>query len=310
MTHIPQITVGIPAYNEESNIRELLRSILAQRAKRYRLHAIHVVCDGCTDNTVAYAKSIAQEDQRVIVHERKKRSGKANALNFIFRKFHEDYLVITDADTLWNDRFSFEKMLGAFTASKQLRLVSPLNVAVLPDTIMGKFAYVSYRSFQDAYLKLNNGNNFYSSMAAHMIAGSLVRSFRFPKGTIADQLYLHAKAVEHTPRAYRLIKSASVLFRPVDSFADWRISGVRSVAGDRASLYSFFDQTKINDYTMPKSLLLVSTLRWFMKHPFWTVGSVIMNIYIRSFPLKVKIVKNGIWKTTVTAKKQILNVSK
>lgn len=304
------VIVAIPAYNEERNIKAVIGSIVSQIQKTFVLRQVIVICDGCTDKTVEIARTLSKKDRRIIVYERKKRLGKAQALNFIFDRFMGDYLVLSDADTLWSNPLSFELMLKEFHKNKTVTLVSPLNQCIIPETLMGKFAYVSYRSFQDATLQINRGDNFYTSMAAHMIKASLVHSFRYPKGTVADQLYLHAKAVEKGDRAFKLAKAASILFRPVDTFKDWQILGVRSVTGDRESLHSLFDEKTIRHYRMPKVLFAKSIFKWFLKQPVWTVGSVVMNLYIRFFPLKRSVVKNGIWQTTVSAKKQITSSSR
>ena len=46
------VTIGIPAYNEEANVRNLLVSLLAQKETNFKLQEIIVVSDGSTDKTV------------------------------------------------------------------------------------------------------------------------------------------------------------------------------------------------------------------------------------------------------------------
>jgi glycosyltransferase involved in cell wall biosynthesis len=45
------VTIGIPAYNEEKSISNLLDSIIEQTQKDYVLEKVIVACDGCTDKT-------------------------------------------------------------------------------------------------------------------------------------------------------------------------------------------------------------------------------------------------------------------
>ena len=46
------ITIGIPAYNEEANIKYLLKLLLNQKIKNAAIHEVIVVSDGSTDGTV------------------------------------------------------------------------------------------------------------------------------------------------------------------------------------------------------------------------------------------------------------------
>ena len=45
------VSVGIPAYDEEANIKSLLEAILQQRQENFILKSIIVVSDGSTDRT-------------------------------------------------------------------------------------------------------------------------------------------------------------------------------------------------------------------------------------------------------------------
>ena len=60
------VSVGIPALNEELNIKQLLTAILRQEEDSFVLREIIVVSDGSTDETVALAKSIKDKRIRVI----------------------------------------------------------------------------------------------------------------------------------------------------------------------------------------------------------------------------------------------------
>ena len=45
------VSIGIPAYNEEENIKILLSSVLAQKQDNFIIKEIVVVSDGSTDET-------------------------------------------------------------------------------------------------------------------------------------------------------------------------------------------------------------------------------------------------------------------
>lgn len=301
----PTLTIGIPAYNEERNIASLLRSIIGQKMDNFSLQYIYVICDGCTDKTVDIVKSFTKTYKFIKGIYKTKRYGKANALNKIYDLNMSDLLLTIDADLIFANDRSLKNMVSVIVKNKQLNLVGPRHIIVKQKTFMGKFAYVSYVSFEDAFLKMNNGNNFFAMMGAGLIKKSLADSFRFPKGTISDQCFLYAKATRKNNNGFKLVREAEVLFRPVSTFKDWRLLGVRSVIGDKQDLAKHFGQEILKEYTIPKKLFYTSLLKWLVKSPFYTIGSILMNIYIRKFPYKKVRPKNGMWETTMSNKEAI-----
>lgn len=302
----PTLSIGIPAYNEERNIAALLHSIIKQRQENYELEKIYVICDGCTDNTAQVVKDLSKKYPFIKLHNHKKRKGKADALNRIYELNESDYLLTIDADLIMLNKKCIDNMILEITKNKLLNLVGPRHIALKPKTLMGKFAYVSYRSFEDAFLKINKGNNFYTMMGAGLMTRELSNSFRFPKETISDQSYLYAMATRGNKNAFKLVLESEVMLRPVSTFKDWRILGVRSVSGDKQDLVKHFGRDILKEFNMPKKLYFMSLLKWLIKDPFYTAGSILMNLYIRKFPYKKFVPKNGMWETTVSSKEGIV----
>src|SRR3989344_276122 len=91
------ITIGIPAYNEEQNIQNLLKSVIAQKQNRLVVKEIIVVSDNSTDRTNELVKKI--KDRRVKLIKNKKRLGQSYSQNLIFSKANTDVVVLFEADT-------------------------------------------------------------------------------------------------------------------------------------------------------------------------------------------------------------------
>lgn len=305
------LSIGIPAYNEEKNIAQLLHSIAKQRQDKYKLESVYVICDGCTDNTVQVVEDLSRKYSFIKLYSDKKRKGKADALNRIYDLNRSEYLLTIDADLVIVNKICIDNMILEITKNKSVNLVGPRHICVKPNSFMGKFAYISYVSFEDAFLKLNKGNNFYAMMGAGLMRKELTDSFKFPKGTISDQCYLYAVATRNNKNGFKLVRKAQVLFRPVSTFMDWRALGVRSVIGDKRDVAKHFGKEILNEYRIPKKLYFMSLLKWLIKSPVLMTGSVLMNLYIRKFPYTKLTPKNGIWQTTDSSKERIyLNVSK
>ncbi len=315
------VTIGIPAYNEERNIAALLRSIFSQKRNSYKLESIIVVCDGCTDKTVDIVGAFAKKNKQILRPNGLKQSfstnrkiklivgdqrrGKAIALNRIYALNKSDYLLTIDADIVLETDKVIDLLVKAIQKDPSLNIVGPRHVPVYPPTLMGKFAYVSYLSFEDAFLKLDSGNNFYAVMTANLIRKEFSKSFKYPKGTISDQNYLYAMATKDNRKGFKFVRNARVLFSPVSTFMDWRILGVRSVSGDKEDAVKHFGEEILEYYSMPKKIMIQSLIKWFLKSPVYTLGSVLMNLYVRMFPYEKVKPKDGKWELATSSKQLI-----
>lgn len=299
------LTIGIPAYNEERNIGSLLESIFSQTHNSYRLECIMVACDGCIDKTVEIVGEFAKKNQKIKLIIGNQRHGKAMALNRIYESNNSDYLLTIDADIVLEKDNVIDLLINEIKKNPKINVAGPRHVPVYPQTLMGKFAYVSYVSFEDAFLKWNAGNNFYALMTVSLIKKELSKSFKYPKGTISDQNYLYAMATKNSRKGFKLVRNARVLFNTVSNFMDWRILGVRSVIGDKEDAIKHFGEEILKYYSIPKNLLIKSLIKWFFKSPFYTCGSVFMNLYIRLFPYYRLKPKDGKWELATSSKELI-----
>lgn len=298
----PTLSIGIPAYNEEGNIENLLKSLLSQKRELFKLEKIYVVSDMSTDKTDKIVIRISKKNKIVELIVKDGRSGKATSLNLIYRLNKSDFVMAMDADLLFEKDCDIDLMMKEILKDKNLNYVGPRHVPVPSDSIMGKFAVVSYLSFEDAVLKLNDGNNFFSSMGVYLLTKKFSKTIQYPRNTQADQTILYGLATKKNKNAFKLVKNARVYFRGVSTFSDWRLLGTRSVIGDIRNTAEILGEEIYEIYRMPRKLFVFSLLKWFIRDPFNTLGSVIMNIYIRKFPLKEKMPINGVWETTPSAK--------
>ncbi|ACK72613.1 glycosyl transferase family 2 [Gloeothece citriformis PCC 7424] len=97
VTHLPLVSVIIPAYNAEKFIERTLRSVLSQT---YQNIEVLVIDDGSQDKTAEIVQTIANQDQRVILL-RQANSGVAAARNLGIQNAKGEFIAPIDADDIW-----------------------------------------------------------------------------------------------------------------------------------------------------------------------------------------------------------------
>jgi glycosyltransferase involved in cell wall biosynthesis len=94
---LPLVSVIIPAYNAEMFIERTLKSVLSQTYKNIE---VLVVNDGSQDRTAEIVKSIAEQDQRVMLLQQPN-SGVAVARNLAIQNSKGEFVAPIDADDIW-----------------------------------------------------------------------------------------------------------------------------------------------------------------------------------------------------------------
>ncbi len=96
---LPTVTILVPAYNEEKNIKHSIENLNNLNYPKKFLEII-VIDDHSTDSTANIAKSMEKHldvgSFRVITNDKK---GKAEALNFGLKHAKGDFIVVVDADS-------------------------------------------------------------------------------------------------------------------------------------------------------------------------------------------------------------------
>lgn len=119
----PQLSVLIPAYNEEEYIEKTITSVLNADYPKDRLEVI-VVDDGSKDRTYEIVKSI--RDKRVRLYKRPN-SGKAASLNFGIEKAHGELIAVLDADSHIEEK-TILKMLPLFEDGEVAAVTAAVKV--------------------------------------------------------------------------------------------------------------------------------------------------------------------------------------
>jgi glycosyltransferase involved in cell wall biosynthesis len=175
----PIVSIGVPAYNEEANIRYLLNDLLSQKQDTFVLNEIVVISDGSTDNTVAIAKTFASEKIRVVNDG--KRTGKLKRLNDLFETFTGDILVQFDADVRLSNSTVVEELVKPFLADRQTALVCGNHKPSPPKGFIERAAVFGVQVWDDALDMLGErAGRYRCSGQIRAFSREFLQGFRFP----------------------------------------------------------------------------------------------------------------------------------
>ncbi|RLE38277.1 hypothetical protein DRJ17_04395 [Candidatus Woesearchaeota archaeon] len=138
----PNVSVVVPAYNEEKTIKETINSLLELEYPKDKLEII-VVNDGSTDKTKQIVRSIMENNKdRDIKLINQKNSGKYIALNRGLEIARGEFFICLDADS-FIEKAGLKKMLPYF-ANKKVGAVLPLMKIKNPKNLLQKIQWYEY----------------------------------------------------------------------------------------------------------------------------------------------------------------------
>ena len=106
------ITMFFPAYNEEENIKELIKdanSFLKENSKNYEI--LIIIYEGSTDNTTAITKELMKKNKRIrLIIQPKNKKGVGYAIKMGFENAKYPYIFYADSDNQFN-LYEFRKFM-------------------------------------------------------------------------------------------------------------------------------------------------------------------------------------------------------
>lgn len=292
------ITIAIPAYNEESNITNVLKSATLQ-VGNFILKKIIVMSDGSADKTVQKVNDFKKKHKKVeLIHEDVRR-GKAFRLNQLFKANKSDYLVIFDADILIPDNNVVEKMIKKF--ADNVVLVSGNNLPIEGKTFWGKLSQYSEELWYYARTFYNDGESYYNNSGdCFAIKKSFAQSISLPKNSIHNQLYIYYEVAKHN-KLFSFAREAKIFYKTPSSLED-------IIAHHARGKTSYIIENKINkllkkEEEIPVHLKIYAIIIMLQKNIFYTVLTLIYLKIMAMLPIKADpLSKKGQWKIIKSSK--------
>jgi glycosyltransferase involved in cell wall biosynthesis len=108
------VTLGTCAYNEVANIEKAITSVYEQTLDGFELSKVFVVSSGSDDGTDDVVKRMMDDHDSLVLVRQEKREGKNSAINRLLDDKDTEIVVILNADTVFCDRNSLQKLLEPF----------------------------------------------------------------------------------------------------------------------------------------------------------------------------------------------------
>jgi len=296
-----KLSIGIPAYNEELNIKFLIKALLGQEYKNVELEEIILVSDGSSDRTVEYARSVGYERLRVI--ERQLRKGGKLTQNEIIKEARGDVLILLDADVLPVGRQFVENIVAPIREDKKVGLVGAFTKSAKPTTLFEGVIASSHEFKNRLYQRINGKDNIY---LCHGRARALSKSFytqiNWPKN-IPEDAYSYLFCLQKGLK-FVFAPKAQVIFRSPANFRDHFLQSNRFLLGKKR-LEKYFPSDWVKaQYGYSKSLLIWTLIVYLFKNPVSILSYLMVAVVVRVYGL-IKTTSDVKWDISTSTKKVI-----
>lgn len=301
---ISTVTVGIPAHNEEANISNVLASILKQRGENFLVDRIIVVCDGCTDKTVARARTLAARHHNIVVIEEPQRKGKIARLNQLYSMNTSDILITIDADTILAEPDVIEKVVPVFN-DPAVAIAAIHQEPVAVQSFIGKICRTSDLLWLESRVNVNDGDHVHNLLgSATAIRKDVAHELRYPASLNSDSGYLYVQAKKFGKFMY--IRDAKILYRAPETLADfWSLSS-RAIFHRYETLAKNLGNDVLGLYKIPVRHKIFGVTKMFIRSPLYTVLAILLNVAVRMFPRTDEAVKSKTWEMVASVRQSIV----
>ncbi len=293
-----KISVGIPTYNEEHNIRKLIRNLLSQKEKNYLLKEIIVYSDGSSDNTKKQVLKV--KDSRIKLFVNSKRKGKTYCQNKILNCFSGDAIVLLDSDVLLGKEFLYY-ISQPLIHDQEIGIVSCQVIPCKPRNYFESVISYSDSFKTSIYHEFRNCDNIYLCYGrARALSRKFAKEIIWPD-TYSEDVYSY---IYCRLKGYKFYyqKSTQVYFRLPDNFSDHYNQSLRFLKGRNKMTQYFKKEIVEENYKIPLSLILNKTISYFFRNPLFFLSYVLILMSTITLSFKENRV-NTRWVISISSKK-------
>ena len=280
-----KVTVGIPSYNEESNIKTILESLIYSNLESINLSEIIISDDSTDDTTNIVHQFMKNHSKKIIFLHNDKRKGAASAWNDIIQNANGDIIVLYDADVTPNPDCTIELVKkindNVGICASNPKAIPSKAIPAKGTIFVGKWLESVRKRQLSQYTVMGRGLSIRSDIA---------KKITIPKALIAIDLYLQNRVIE---MGYDVVfnPNAIVQFKPARTFVDFSSQVIRATNGHR--------QLKELGYSIKNQLSIGVAIEEFiriaMRNPTEALSTCLCYIMIPFFVPRGKNFDNVLW---------------
>ena len=185
-------TIGICASDRSENLPLLLELLESERFNKDLLRRIIIVASGCSLETLARLREVADRDRRFQIIEESTRLGKSEALNRIFENRIGDFLVLVNSDAI-PEGDAINTLMEAIESNPRVGVVSASPFFQPSKGVVYRILELMWTLHNDWSLRLNHAGMNNHASDELMVVSSRALS-KLPEGIINDGAYIAGTA--------------------------------------------------------------------------------------------------------------------
>lgn len=273
-----QVTIGIPAFNEEKNIRQLLQSLVAQDQSTFTIREIIVASDASTDNTVPIVRRFP--DSRITVINGTKRVGQLVRIGEIVRVAKGDIIILCDGDIGLDSNRTLAHLIAPFYTRDNIGIVSAARKPLPSPSLIAKAIHTSIRAYNNIGRELRGGNNPFNCHGALLaLSGSFAKSAQYPKVIFSGDTFLYFQCLANG-YSFRFAPDAITWFKTAETLKDAIAQYSRFLDIDDLSIKKFGTLIQ-REYNVPITLRIKYLIAEFLSYPFPSLCMYSLKLYCR-----------------------------
>lgn len=293
------ITIGIPAYNEEANIKYLLKSIKNQKEDGYIIKRIIVLSDGSTDDTVERVKEIT--DPRIKILDYKERMGKSYHLNTFPKLTDSDILVLFDADVVLHGEDVISRLIEPIVKEKNVGLVSGNFRPIRVKNFLQQSIESTINVYEVLRWEFKGGHNALGCTGRiQALSKPFYKLLNVPHTMVLNDIYTYFDCLNHGLE-FKHVKSVEVYYQLPDNIKDYLNQFKRFCVGSYR-MNKIFGELFEREYAIPKKRFYALMLKEFVKRPVHCTFIYFLNL-VGKYLAKKEIDKmDGKWDLVTSTK--------
>lgn len=294
------VTVGIPAYNEEKNIAQLIKAILQQKEEDFKIKKIIILSDCSTDKTDE--KVLKIKDSRIALVRNIIRKGQVFSQNTIFLLSNSDIVVILEADTIPSNNAYLQELLAPMIRDKTVGLVEGYWKPVAPTTFLEKILHFQIECYRDAIHTYPNVDNWlFAGRGGKAFRRDIYKVLVWPLN-VPEDIYAHVWCKANKIKT-KLVHSATTYYRMPQSLND-AIRERRKFALGRCAMYSHFLPEILDSYyRRPFGISVKTFIRMLIQNVLYCLCYLALKPILSEKTSELKF--TDLWTVTPSTKKVI-----